>query len=126
MEKTLSCIEKTYSREEDKKVYRIMENMLGIGKKTKLEKLANSFHGLKHEIYPDKENSDIGSIDFAYKIYGNYLIKKEESEIKKIINNFYNKEDYIISVANHDYGFSIIIWNNFIKEIFEKSKKKSS
>jgi hypothetical protein len=126
MEKEYIPTEETYTQKKDKRVYRIMEDVLGIGKKTKLEKLADSFAGVKYRIHPDEKNPDTGFIEFAYKHYGRYIIKKEESEIKKVVKKFYNEDDYIISVSNHDNGFSIIIWHDFIKDIFAANKKKAN
>jgi hypothetical protein len=120
MEMKFTLDEKTLDEGNYKKAKRLLDKM-GIFKMTKLEKLADSFSNVRYLIHPDKENQDIGFIDFKY---GDYCFKKNELGIKEIANTFYNKEDYIISVTTFDEGFHINIMDNFIRKIFDKIKTK--
>jgi hypothetical protein len=118
MEKTLGyAIGEVEDIKKDKKVEEIMEK-LGLIKKTKLEKLADSFTGVKYCIHPNKENQDLGFISFAYT--GPYIFKEKESEIKKVAENFYNKDDYTVLVATSDDGFDIVIIEGIFKNLRTK------
>lgn len=98
------------------KAEELLEN-IGIIKKTKLEKLANSFSGVKYEINPDKHNPDTGSINFIYSPLRQY-IKKTSKEIEGIAEKIYDKNDYIIISTEIENGFEITIWDNFITKSF--------
>lgn len=91
---------------------------LGIFSRTNLEKLADSFSNVKYKINYNKDNKNLGFINFDYT--GQWIFKKDKQEIKKIAEKFYNKEDYMVIVSSSDRGFSIIVMNNFIKDIFNK------
>ncbi len=94
---------------------------LGIIKKTKLEKLANSFSNVNYQINPNEKNSDTGTIYFFPK--GMYFFKPTKSEIEKTAEKFYNKEDYIMFSSISDNGFTIGIIENFVNDIIKKSVK---
>jgi hypothetical protein len=101
---------------------KIMEE-IGLIKRTKLEKLADFFSNVRYNLHPDKENPDIGFIDFAYKFSGGYMFKEEKSKIEKVAEGFYNKDNYMVLVTTSDYGFSIIILDNFVKKAFKEVMK---
>lgn len=96
---------------------RVLEN-LGIVKKTKLEKLANSFSNVKYQINPNKVNPDTGIVYFFSK--GMYFFKPTKLEIEKIAEKFYNKEDYIVVSRIYDNGFKIGVIENFVNNLFKK------
>lgn len=118
MEKTLSYMAEVDDRERDKRVEKVMEKILGVSLRTKLEKLADSFEDVKSCIHPDEENPDMGFIAFAYT--GPYIFKKEESEIRKIAERLYKKEDYTVCVGTSDKGFDIVILESIFKNLRNK------
>lgn len=100
----------------NEKAKEILEK-IGLLEITKLEKLANSFSGVKYEINPDKHNQDTGSINFIYSPPRQY-IKKTSKEIEGIAERIYDKNDYIVISTEIENGFEIIIWDNFITKSF--------
>jgi len=106
--------------ENKNRVERVLEEVLGI-KKTKLEKLANSFSNVNYQINPNEKNSNTGTIYFFPK--GMYFFKPTKSEIEKTAEKFYNKEDYIMFSSISDNGFTIGIIENFVNDIIKESVK---
>ena len=106
-----------YAIRKDETSKRILEE-IGVFSRTKLEKLADSFSGVKSSIYPDKENPNEGSVEFIYTSHR--IFQKSKQEIKNIANKFYNEDNYLICVSTSDNGFNIIITKNFINGIFNK------
>ena len=94
-----------------------MLEKIGLFETTKLEKLANSFSGVKYEINPDKHNPDTGSINFIYNPSISYR-KRTSKEIEGIAERIYNKKDYIVISTECENGFEIIIWDDFITKSF--------
>ena len=114
------------NKEKDERVEKIMEDVLGISLRTNLEKVADSFIDVSYCIHPNRENPEIGFIEFAYRGYNIYTAQEKRSEIEKVAERFYNKDDYMVIVTTSDHGFNITILENFVEKAFKEVMEKKS